>query len=139
MTGLVPRAISEPKWYDEKMLAGIDHAQPGIYEWRIDGIGVYIGQYTNVTRPRRAYGVSVANRLAGRPYRKGNPSGFRAIHIALAKAVCCNRIEPGKIGITLTILENQIDKESRNRRERALIAERRREAQKGGLPVLNSN
>lgn len=119
------------EWYTETTAANVDCSLPGIYEWRIEEIGVYIGQYTSVTRPRRAYEVSVSRIQNGKPYRKGNPTGFRQIHRALEKAVQDGR------RITLTIVENQIDKIERNRRERELIAERRRESLQGGLPVLN--
>ena len=118
-------------WYREQPVAGVDPALPGIYEWRIEGVGVYIGQYTRASRPRRQYGVNVANILNGRPYRQGKPNQFRAVHHHLAEAVRTRRL------VTLALLENVIDKPSRNRRERELIEQRRREAHQGGLSVLN--
>lgn len=120
-------------WYDEIFVEGVDGALPGIYEWRIEGIGVYIGQYTRVSRPRRRYTRNVDNIRAARPYRLGKPDGFRGIHRRLAEGVIDGR------RITLALIENVPDKVGRNRRERELIAQRRDEATKGGLPVLNGN
>lgn len=132
MTGLAAPGVLHPDWYRE-IPSGVDPGQPGIYEWRIEGVGCYIGQYTHARRPRREYGLNVGRLLAGHPYRKGNPEGFRRIHRQLAKAMEDPRL------ITLTLLENQPVKADRNRRERELIAQRRAEAEAGGLPVLNSN
>ena len=114
-------------------IAGVRSDVPGLYEWRIAGVGCYIGQYTHARRPRREYGLNVGRILASRPYRKSNPKGFRLIHCALAQAA------QGDISITLILLENQELKVDRNRRERELIAQRRTESLSGGLPVLNSN
>lgn len=133
MTVMVPRFILDPNWYTEITLPGVDCKLPGLYEWRIEQVGIYVGQYTRSTRPRREYGKNVANILSNRPYRKGKPTAFRAVHQQLAQAVRDQR------RITLTILENEIDKAARNRLERELIMQRRREADQGGLPVLNSN
>jgi hypothetical protein len=105
----------------------------GLYEWRIEGIGCYIGQYTHVRRPRREYGLNVGRLLSGRPYRTRKPDGFRPIHKALARAV------RGGHRVTLLLLENQAAKIDRNRREGELIMDRRVQAAFGGLPVLNSN
>jgi len=115
----------------------LDPDEPGIYEWRIEGVGVYVGQYTRRRRPQRAYGVSVENCLNGRTYRRGKPFGFRVIHLALARAVA--RRELGEeVRITLAILENVSDKLVRNRRERELIEQRHRESGQDGPPILNS-
>lgn len=122
-----------PGWYKEIVIVGVDPERPGIYEWRIEGVGVYIGQYGRARRPRSEYKNNVSNILSGRPYRKGKPDGFRAIHRELAEAVRRG------YHVTLTLLENVADKSSRNRRERELIADRRKEEDEGGLPVLNSN
>ena len=120
-------------WYCEKKVVGVDPALPGIYEWRIEGVGVYIGQYTRASRPRRQYGANVANILNDRPYRPGKVDRFRGVHRRLAEAVRSGQ------RVTLCLLENVIDKPARNRRERELIDERRREAEQGGVAVLNGN
>jgi hypothetical protein len=120
-------------WCTELSLGGADPSKPGLYEWRIEGLGVYIGQFTRRSRHRREYRLNVLRLLNGSPYRKTNPDGLRSIHHALATAV-----SEGK-RITLTILENQADKSERNHREQELIRIRRRDAECGGLPVLNSD
>lgn len=129
---LATPGVLHPGWYCEVVVQSVDPALPGIYEWRIEGSGCYIGQYTHVRRPRREYGLNVGRILTRRPYRTGKPGGFRGIHIQLADAVKAGHC------ITLTLLENQPMKADRNRRERELIAQRRAEAEAGGLPVLNS-
>ena len=117
--------------YREIIAPGVDPTQPGLYEWRIEGVGIYIGRYSHASRPRREYGTNVARLLAKREYRKRNPDGFRHIHHHLALAA------EARTPITLTFLENQPDKIKRNRRELELIYERREAARSGGLPVLN--
>ena len=104
--------------------------QSGLYEWRIEGVGCYIGQYTHLHRPKREYWLNVEKLRVGRPYRRSNPTGFRAIHKALHQAASERR------SITLLLLENEATKIGRNKRERELIADRRAEAARGGLPVL---
>jgi len=110
----------------------VDASLPGLYEWRIEGIGVYIGQYTHSTRLRREYGMNIARLVEGRLYRRGKPDGFRPIHHHLALAVGAKTL------VTLTFLENQPDKDARNARARHLIRERQIAAQNGGLRVLDS-
>ncbi len=119
-------------WYVESVTPGVDPLRPGLYEWRIEGLGVYVGQYTRASRPRPEYGRNVANILNVRPYRKGKPDRFRAIHLTLAEAVRSGR------PVNLTFLENVPLKLDRNRREREVIAERREAASEGGPRVLNS-
>lgn len=95
---LAKMALGEP-WYRVEIVSGVDLAKPGIYEWRIDGVGTYIGKYTRATRPFREYALNVARIQQGRPYRSRKPNGFRRIHRELAAA-------KGRVAITLTILEN---------------------------------
>ena len=123
-----------PAWFREITRPCVTDRRPGIYEWRIEGFGVYIGQFTRVSRPRLEYAAAVRRMTASPPlpYRRSNPNGFRAIHHALAKAV-----REG-MTVTLTILENLDSKLDRNRRESELISKLRSEAAIGGLPVLNS-
>jgi hypothetical protein len=71
---------------------GVSEHQPLIYLWEImDGSGAvryrYVGKASGgAERPLRHYGRNVANLLAGRPYRRGKPDGFRAAHRRLADA-----------------------------------------------------
>jgi hypothetical protein len=127
LTGILPIG-----WYQEITVIGVISDMPGIYEWRIEGMGCYIGQYTKARRPRREYALNVERILTEKPYRKGKPEGFRKIHLELAQAVQAGQ------KITLTLLENHASKVDRNRRERELIAERRAHAAVSGLRVLNS-
>ena len=96
---------------------GVDIDRPGLYEWRIEGTGSYIGQYRWISRPRREYGLNVARLINGLPYRKGNLDGFRRIHRELAAALMEGR------RIELVILENG-ERPALNDRERELIRER---------------
>jgi len=132
MIGLASPEILHPDWYSEILVEGVRDDLPGIYEWRIEGVGCYIGQYTRKSRPKREYGLNIRKLRTDRPYRKGNKNGFRQIHLALHRAILDHR------AITLSLLENHAAKCDRNRRERELIAQRRSEAGNGGLPLLNS-
>jgi hypothetical protein len=135
MTGLSSLHVLHPAWYKEIKVSGIDPSQPGLYEWRIEGVGVYIGQYTHATRPRREYGLNVRRLVAKRPHRKNKPHGFQNIHRILEQAVRASWNRQSATGriITLALIENQRDKLERNRRERQLIAQCRAEAERDGL------
>lgn len=103
-------------WYCYRVNDGVDVNRPGIYEWRIDGMGSYIGQYRWISRPTTHYGRNLIKLFNGLPYRKRSPDGFRRIHRALADAHRDGR------RIELVIVENVESKIERNRRERELIA-----------------
>ena len=103
-------------WYRYVVAPGVSEDVPGIYEWHIEGTGSYIGQFGCIRRPRKEYGRNVIRLLNKRPYRAGNPDGFRRIHLELVNA------HRTGARITLTILENIPDRIERNRRERELIA-----------------
>ena len=111
------RIALPPIWYTEMIFPGVDPDKRGLYEWRIEGVGSYIGQYRWHARPRRQYGTNVARLLGRLPYRRSNPEGFRRIHWALAAAVVGRRI------IDLRFVENA-ERPELNTREQALIAER---------------
>ena len=132
MTRLAPSELLRPGWCEEIIVPGVSSDLPGIYEWHIEGIGCYIGQYTHAQRPRNEYRLNIERILCQRPYRLGKPEGFRLIHVELARAA------QSRQKITLTLLENHVIKADRNRRERELIAERRADATITGLRVLNS-
>jgi hypothetical protein len=102
-------------WYDYRINDGVDVKRPGIYEWRIYGMGSYIGQYLRISRPTKEYRRNLINLLNDRPYRLRNPAGFRRIHRELARA------HREKRRIQLIIVENVTDKLQRNRREQELI------------------
>ncbi len=108
---------------------GINLDLPGVYEFRVDGIGVYIGECTSFSRPRQQYWRKVRKVLLGLPHRKK----LRDVHKLLARGIAEGAV------ITLTLVENVHEKPERKRRERELIDARIREAAHGGLPVYNSN
>lgn len=122
------RCTLSDTWCEYFVCKDVDTKFPGIYEWKIDGAGSYIGQYGRIRRPTKHYRRNVVRLMNGEAYRKGKPEGFRRIHLELEKAVRENR------RIELHILENvEIDKI--NARELELIKQR------GTLngPVANFN
>lgn len=88
--------------------------KPGIYTWTIEGVGRYVGRYTNASRPLTEYSKNIRNLLAGRSYRKSNPDGFRKIHRELANAV------QNGVAIELRI-EDNCDQSELNQKEREAI------------------
>lgn len=111
-------SITLPKdWYSYTVHSGVNTDLPGIYEWHIEGAGSYIGKYGRVRRPTREYRRNVVRLLNKKPYRKGNPEGYRRIHLELARAWRDGR------RIELIILEN-VRAERINQREQELIANR---------------
>ena len=104
-------------WHETTVLPGVDCAKPGLYEWKIEGAGSYIGQYGRIQRPTKEYARNVARLIAGLIYRAGKVDGFRRIHHELAKAHRERR------QIELIILENA-EKPGINAREQAIIRER---------------
>lgn len=96
-------------------------SRPLIYMWEIrDGNGALLGRYIGkarggADRPLKHYKRNVANILSGKPYRKGNPDGYRRIHLALAEA------ERQAYRITLQFLCNVAPHENINQVERSLI------------------
>jgi hypothetical protein len=72
----------------------VDLTEPLIYLWEIkdtpagEVIYRYVGKAKNgAGRPLSDYKKNVLNLLAGRPYRRRDPIGFRTVHHELAKAV----------------------------------------------------
>lgn len=55
-------------------------ALSGIYEWRIEGVGLYVGKSKDLASRLREYPNNVRKLLAGEPYRKSKPDKFRLIH-----------------------------------------------------------
>jgi hypothetical protein len=93
---------------------GVDTKKPGIYQWRIEGAGSYIGKYGRIRRPTKEYRRNLIGLLNSRAYRKANPDGYRRIHRELASAHRDGR------RIELIILEN-VCAAKINERERELI------------------
>jgi len=43
-------------WFTFVVADGVDCDRPDMCEWKIDGVGTYIGKDKSVSRSRRAYG-----------------------------------------------------------------------------------
>lgn len=69
-------------------------------------------------RPRTDYIRNTNRCLAGRPYRKNNPEGFRKVHLALADAVRQN------LRVTIRLLKNVAPTENIYDAEREMIRDR---------------
>ena len=82
------------------VLQGVAFENPGIYIWRISGVGSYVGRYTRASRPLKAYNRNVVRLRRGELYRPANPNGFRVIQRALADALVSGT------SIRLEIVEN---------------------------------
>lgn len=76
-----PAAVVLPAgWFTFVVADGVDCHRPGLREWKIDGIGTYIGKYKTISRPKRAYTLNVTRMLNDRAHRKGKPDRYRRIH-----------------------------------------------------------
>jgi hypothetical protein len=120
-------------WYHRTEDPSINMDAAGVYQWTIEGRGVYVGKAKVLRKRLPAYPRNVLAMLQGRHWH-GNPAKkYRAIHEALREAC-----DLGK-SVTVTVLEN-CDASVRAQRERHWIKLRHIEAEKpGGLPVLNSD
>lgn len=106
-----------------KLADDIIETEPLIYMWEIrDSAGALVGRYvgkarTGADRPLKHYRRNVANLLAGKPYRKSKPDGYRRVHRALAEA------EAKGLQITLRFLCNVGKDEDINEIEQRHIRE----------------
>jgi hypothetical protein len=73
---------------------------PGIYEWRIEGVGSYIGKSRHLRRRLREYPNNIRKLQLGLPYRKHKPTEFRLVHHELHRA----HVEGRRI--VLSVIEN---------------------------------
>ncbi|EJL6481869.1 hypothetical protein O1D88_003546 [Vibrio cholerae] len=100
---------------------GVNKDKALIYMWEIYDktdvlVGRYVGKAKNgAKRPLKHYKRNVARLIAGKPYRKSNPNGYRVVHKALADAVDKNYV------IKLYFLANINEGEDINQVEQALI------------------
>jgi len=102
----------------------------GIYEWRIDGAGVYIGKAKCLRKRIRAYPNNVRRMMNGRPWHGNHAKDYRPIHHALRQAYVSNAV------VSVAVLE-VCDPAERAARERFWIAMRVQEHLSGGPCVLN--
>jgi hypothetical protein len=110
----------------------IDLKSSGIYEWRIDGIGVYIGKALKLNSRIRAYPNNVRRMIAGLHWHGDATKDYRKIHKALRQA------HDHGLLVTVSVLEN-CSRDRRLERELYWISRRREEAMNGGLPLLNAD
>jgi hypothetical protein len=88
---------------------GVDETKPLLYLWQIEDengqvLYRYVGKSEHgARRPLTQYRRNVLNHLAGRPYRKGKPEAFRAVHLRMSDAVANGH------RITLYLLQNVSD------------------------------
>ncbi len=85
-------------------MTNADPEKPLLYLWEVAKDGQpfyrYVGKARDASRPRTHYRRNVRNLFAGRPYRKGAPDGFRAVHKQLAMA------SKAGLPVVLTLLRN---------------------------------
>lgn len=126
----VARITLRPDWYVPEIEATIDLDQPGIYEWRIEDVGVYVGKALRLRSRLRAYPNNVRRLLQGLHWHGDPTRDYRPIHHALRDAH-----EAGTI-VVVRVLE-VCAPEVRNEREQYWIKLRQQEAATGGPRVLN--
>lgn len=79
-------------WYAREIEAALDLDQSGIYEWRIEGVGVYVGKALRLKSRLRAYPNNVRRMLQGLHWHSDPTRDYRPIHHAPAQ---CSR-QPGR-------------------------------------------
>lgn len=117
-------------WYVREVEANLDLEQPGIYEWRIEGVGVYVGKALRLKSRLRAYPNNVRRMLQGLHWHGDPTRDYRPIHHALRAAHDTEAV----VGVRVLEL---CSPEARNEREQHWIRLRRQEAAAGGPRVLN--
>lgn len=123
--------VLRPEWYIREVPPEIDLNAPGIYEWRIEGLGLYVGKALKLADRIRAYPNNVRRMIEGLHWH-GNPNRqYRLIHQALKEAHDLERV------VRVTVLENCL-REERRHREDYWIALRIEEELRGGPRVLNA-
>ena len=125
------RVVLRDGWYIKNVPDDVDLNATGIYEWRIEGVGVYVGKAKRLKDRMSAYPRNVRRMLEGRPWRQGKlQNGYRRVHHALRRAH-----DEGHV-VTFSVLE-LCSFEDYGRRETAWVLVRRQEEAEGGLMVLN--
>jgi hypothetical protein len=119
-------------WYRREIDPSTNLDAAGVYQWSIEGVGVYVGKAKKLRTRLSAYPRNVLAMLEGRSWHGDATKDYRQIHHKLRAAY-----ETGKV-VMVTVLET-CEPEVRANRERHWIAVRRAEAEQGGPPVLNSN
>jgi len=119
-----------PGWYIHHSAGSPDLRLSGVYEWRIEGVGIYVGKAKVLQNRILAYPRNVRRMMEGLPWH-GNPDKeYRRVHKALLEAYQSGR------GVSVCILEI-CPASDRKAAEDRWIALRRLEAGAGGLALLN--
>jgi hypothetical protein len=118
-------------WYS-RVDADFDPCLPGVYEWRIPGVGLYVGKAKALHKRINEYPNNIRRMLDGLSWHGDPTKNYRLIHHELRKAY-----EEGRL-VSVVVLEN-CESSKRAERERWWIQKRREEALAGGPRVLNSN
>ena len=117
-------------FYTQNIASEFDLNAPGIYEWRIEGVGLYIGKALKLKSRIRAYPNNVRRLIAGEHWH-GDPSReYRIIHKALRAA------HDERVAVVVIVLEN-CHRDDRTMREQHWISRRLAEHRDGGLRLLN--
>jgi hypothetical protein len=119
-----------PNWYSIE--EDFDLRQAGIYEWRIAGVGIYVGKALTLRKRINAYPNNVRRMIEGLPWHGSPGRHYRAIHYHLRHAY------DGDIPVSVAVLE-LCNPSERSEREKRWVAQRRKEHLAGGPRVINSN
>lgn len=125
------RTKLRPDWY-QIVDAGFDLTASGIYEWQIEGVGIYVGKAKSLRRRLKHYPDNVRRMIDGLHWHADPTKKYRRIHEALRQAY-----EAG-VRVHVVILEN-CEPLDRAKRESFWIRKRRAECSNGGPQVLNSD
>ena len=96
----MPKDLSPADWFRFDIPAKIDLARPGIYEWRIEGVGSYVGQSCQLRRRLSQYAANLRRSRDGRSRLVAGSDRHGEINEALHAAVVAGR------PVTVTVLEN---------------------------------
>jgi hypothetical protein len=125
-----PKLALREEWWRRDFDGALDLDQPGVYEWRIEGVGIYVGKALRLKRRLGHYPNNVRRMLQGLPWHGDPAKDYRPIHHALRQAY------EQKLAISVTVLE-VCDRDTRSDREQYWISLRREEEAAGGPKVLN--
>ena len=128
---MIDPKLLRPDWYVREIEATLNLEQAGIYEWRIEGVGVYVGKALRLKSRLRAYPNNVRRMLQGLPWRKKSSRPHRPVHFAMRDA------HEAQTAVVVRILEVCLP-DVLDDREQFWIALRRKEAAAGGPKVLNA-
>ena len=126
------RTKLRPDWYLQPDEVDFNLDQSGVYEWQIDGVGIYVGKAKNLRRRLREYPNNVRRMLDGLAWHGDPNKKYRLIHEALRRAYDAGT------SVRVVVLET-CEPSARAKLERWWIEKRCEEHQAGGQEVLNSN